>query len=93
MDDESAPSPQGKIRNSRRLQVLGVEDSSSNVGSCIRRKSGTMQEHLEDIEAFCKVVKNVGSKERNRLLRQSLLVQAGTTKQKKTLRRTTSMES
>ncbi|CAB9529900.1 expressed unknown protein [Seminavis robusta] len=71
--------------NSRRGSMADGSMNSSIGGS------SSMQDHLEDIEAFCNVMKQTPSKERNRMLKESInhKEQRG---RKKSMRRTKSMD-
>ena len=79
-----AQARQGRRRTARRTSSSGTAarmgrrrgngmDSSttSSIGGS-SSMNGSMQEHLEDIEAFLSVIKGAGKKQRNQILRSSL---------------------
>jgi hypothetical protein len=92
-DKIASPRTPGGTRHSKRIGKIGLRDNNSNSNPDTSRRSskgGPMQEHLAEIEAFCQVVKDVGSKERNRLLRESIKAQ-GPSAPRRALRRCNSL--
>jgi hypothetical protein len=75
--DYEPTSPSLLTGRSTRKARTPVRRVRSNVSSSM---SSGMQEHLEDIEAFCQVMKEAGSEQREKLLRKSLRRQSTGTK-------------
>lgn len=73
-----------RTKSTRRVS-MGMDSSSTN------SQPSSMTQHLEEMEAFCKVLKEKGSKERNKLLVESLGSKNGNSSKERKTRRQSAM--